>query len=950
MEIIKIIIDILISLFYYINYILLIKHFLVHFLYKNNKYQIMVTLWFDYTLIILILFIISLFHFFENFHFLNYSLIINMKKQIFLYCPLIYSNQIILNIILSIKLIFKLNGFKNKIVSNNNDCIYKIPYYFIKQLIIIIFEIIIIYYLKRNFSNSSIYDIINNFQSSLMITSIMMLLIILKKYKQILIFRKNFDSKNIEQKKYENNKNKVVEITQYYFYKNICDIIFNIPFIIFHTNKKFIKNYSDVLDCNQQFGKDFYLFHYSNIIFGFLYLYIFGIMLLNINYYSTGYIEKIFNIFFCVKKFHFNFGKGKNLIKNIKFNKNIKMDKIYYNSYFKDDSDININIIDLNKSFSESSNETDSSEDSSEKENNNKKNSIKYEYSECNYFIIYKLLYLYFKINKNVYIELEKHNENRISKIDNIITTNNNIETINNSQLINSINDNDEEIKNKNSFKSFYHKRNKGIALNVNIRYNSFVNIKEKIDNIKKIIKRKKLIYSKKFSLNELFANIEDKIMKKFFLKHIYNNLYKKEENFNISNTMSTIKEKDELLFNNSSEFLNFDKIKRNNQINVNEISEFDEEINFSIKSLTNDSLFDLNPYYNLNIKDIIKFLNKSNNMDLFSKFSEEKLKNELYNNYYTKDSLLSLEIYNKELFDSKNIKSFISDYKDYLLDKISNFSYSFLPLIIGIFNIRYLSYDKIIILYRNPLTFSYNMNFNYWLKFTFNDIEKKIETSNIKENMLNLNDLEISNNLLLEKNEYKNTLDILDNDLFFLKNSSKFNMNLKLNIFILNNEYKNNIDIGQSLFSSTNPNINENNVNQVLDNIMRESLTSFPYNDYNYKEFNFQKKYFGSDDVCLLEKLYVNELDNNRYIFKIYFNNIFDRKFIDNSNKSDKNKKNNNINDETINFSSYKLNDVVDEEKKNNIINNNKYCQILKNNLIRHIKQSTNDIFDEKL
>ena len=79
------------------------------------------------------------------------------------------------------------------------------------------------------------------------------------------------------------------------------------------------------------------------------------------------------------------------------------MDKNYFNSYFKDESEPeNNNTTLLHESFSISSNVINSpSEDSSEEETNidknNKNSALKYEYSPCNFFIIYKLLYLYFK-------------------------------------------------------------------------------------------------------------------------------------------------------------------------------------------------------------------------------------------------------------------------------------------------------------------------------------------------------------------------------------------------------------------------------------------------------------------------------------------------------------------------------------------------------------------------
>ena len=95
------------------------------------------------------------------------------------------------------------------------------------------------------------------------------------------------------------------------------------------------------------------------------------------------------------------------------YDKDKKIDKLNYNSYFKDDSEYEDIQPIINETFSESTNKIESSsEDSSEEEKikeekiSIKNNVLKYEYSPCNFFIIYKLLNLYFKINKNFFKEL----------------------------------------------------------------------------------------------------------------------------------------------------------------------------------------------------------------------------------------------------------------------------------------------------------------------------------------------------------------------------------------------------------------------------------------------------------------------------------------------------------------------------------------------------------------
>ena len=497
MDILKLIINIIISLFFFINFILIEKHFINNLCSKKNNNKTVLIYWYDFTFILLIISIISFIKIFDNFEF---EFMLVWKNQIFLYYPLLYSNQAILNIFFSIQLLFKINKIKNKSISNLSLNLNSKLYYFIKHAIIIIFEVFLIFFLKYKLSNNDnylIFNCINIFQSIIIIISISISFIVSNKYKKFINFRKSLDNKNniiIEEKKYENNRKRILVVIQHYFYKNICDFFLNFPNLIIITNTKFRQAFIDIFKKNINNNintSNFYLdlYFYLNMFFGFLYLYIFCILLLNIDYFNNGSIEKILNVLFCVKSFHFYFGNGKKMRNsNNSYLKNIKIDKINYNSYFKDDSEYD-NINNVNESFSDSTNDViTSSDDSSDEEKRvNKKVEIQYEYSPFNFFIIYKLLYIYFKFNKDIYLELEKNDDN-INKIDNInsfIKSENN----ENNQISKSIHSNisDEEKKNRKiRYYSFYQKKNNGVkgrASNVNIRENN--NIKEKIENIK---------------------------------------------------------------------------------------------------------------------------------------------------------------------------------------------------------------------------------------------------------------------------------------------------------------------------------------------------------------------------------------------------------------------------------------------------------------------------------
>ncbi len=120
--------------------------------------------------------------------------------------------------------------------------------------------------------------------------------------------------------------------------------------------------------------------------------------------------------------------------------------------------------------------------------------------------------------------------------------------------------------------------------------------------------------------------------------------------------------------------------------------------------------------------------------------------------------------------------------------------------------------------------------------------------------------------------------------------------------------------------------------------NLFRESVLN------NVKKL---KKYFGSDVVSLLEKLYNNNVVENLYIFKIYFTEIFKKK---KRTISKENLNNNNL-DNSNSLSIQNINSLTLDENEIRE-NNKKYCNFLKTKLLRKIRKSNNSFlnsFDNK-
>lgn len=221
----------------------------------------------------------------------------------------------------------------------------------------------------------------------------------------------------------------------------------------------------------------------------------------------------------------------------------------------------------------------------------------------------------------------------------------------------------------------------------------------------------------------------------------------------------------------------------------------------------------------------------------------------------------------------------------------------------------------------------------------------------------MDINEVEVKNNIKLNKDDYLETIKILEEDLNFL-NQVNYNLDFKLNLFILNNVNK--IDIEEDIINNQEKyNIN-NSQNTNLMNIIRNT-DLFPGNN-PFDIYHFKNKMFGSESLCFLENLYRSDLINNSYILKIYFCEIFKKKTFDKNfyNVTIKNSKDTSkssldiINDTEIkNINKNKTINNISASSSSNFEalikeNNQKLCENIKNKLLKKIGKSNKKLFEE--
>ena len=289
-------------------------------------------------------------------------------------------------------------------------------------------------------------------------------------------------------------------------------------------------------------------------------------------------------------------------------------------------------------------------------------------------------------------------------------------------------------------------------------------------------------------------------------------------------------------------------------------------------------------PFFQLKIDDLLKGLIPSYNIKLFNIFINKicPFKNKIEQNMFTThNSLLIIEVYEKkEFLNSEDLKKFIYQYRKYLSDTVKNMSYTFLPLLIGIFNIQIGELNKIVILYRNPLHFTLYNHYNNWITFYINESTEKLKASFILDDVIDLKEIEVKNSLKINEADYDEVKKNFKSDLNFLKN---INIAIYPVIRLFIGDENDSIKAVDHNNLGFNKNYKASNVNEpsILDDTTnKQHNLSDLLEMSDIENLSLSKKissdYLENDLNSILEKEYYSMRGNDIHTIKIYFTNLF--------------------------------------------------------------------------
>ena len=519
-------------------------------------------------------------------------------------------------------------------------------------------------------------------------------IIIMNITKKFLLKKVYNNPDRIGQKIYDAHFSQIVYFTDVISFKLVADLIMNIPASIFMANRKF----------------DTFTLIWSELSI-FIYIFLGGSEYLVLDKETkAGKANKIIQKLFCLKNLDFHFGEKdvRKIIDDCNFDYSPEEREILENLNINvvKKAEITLSIEDL---FDSSLIELESSHKRRKKYTKRPKKFIEFKLIS-EFYLVNKLIMIYFEKNSSKFETAMRAMEESGSAFKNI--------------------DKDK----KNTFTSISN------LLNLTIESMNQISTNE----------GKKLINLFNLSCQEIFNSFEGKELCEEFKKH-----FKLEEDENIFqieslfspiffnlfpfyqmsiktildslNPTNNIKLFEAFIKKNEHSAENYTVSAQNNILNIKLTS---NETSINIESSLNDTKEDNNKDNNNFSRIVNNYNNNINNKNL------EK------NLHYTFNMYFMYEIYDiSEIADIQELKKITQEYYDYIISTVKTISYTFLPLISGIFRIRIFDSEKIIVLYRNPLYFSNSGHFNRWINFYLTEEREKIKVSSIFNDIFNLKD-----------------------------------------------------------------------------------------------------------------------------------------------------------------------------------------------------------------
>ena len=679
------------------------------------------------------------------------------------------------------------------------------PYFlfiFIVDIIYIVFVILLYKDLSgRMLGELNLHNFVNymvRFYHFAILILLLLSIVIMNFTKKSLLKKHYYSSNRVAQRLYNVYFNQIIYFTDVISFKLVSDLIMNIPALFFLSQFKFTT----------------ISFIISELAI-FSYIFLGGSEYLIIDKDSkAAKMSKIIKKIFCLDKIDYHLGEKdqSHTIDQFKFNYTLDEQKIFKsaNTTFVHDIEINTYHLDENDDLNFIDEKLDIDETG---ENNFIDKSKKIEFKTVTeFYLIQKLMMLYYEKNKKVYeLNIDNNEFNNLSL-------------------------------------SYSYKNKKKINKIINEQDKN--NYKLSIEELsrKSIINGKKINSFFKFSNNSIFYSITEKELYEEF-----------KSSFNIKN----------------------------------------EKYNFKIENLFASDLFELFPFYQMNINSIINSLEPSRNLKIFNKFvnrnkrkkikvkkdrfsvrstygnNEEKTidedadDDEIYENnlYYTTDLYLMYEIYDEDEFNFEKLKNIIIEYDKYLLSVVKNMKFSFLPLILGIFNIEIFNCKKFIILYRNPLYFTNFNIYNRWMNLFLTEETEQIKASTLFNDIIEINEEDIKNNLQFGEGDFDEIKEIFESDLFFI---------MKLNnVFPIIHLF-----IGEESNDKDNNNKIDKNRNQIIENSLMYESASSSKNIFDALDKDSSISFVDNNNInennSLFEKEYCYLNANNIKTIKFYFTNLF--------------------------------------------------------------------------